>query len=78
MLNRIPSYEKIRIFGGDFRIIPIFAKKRFCFNDIIFDTMNTFRSIDELVKMFEREKVLLKEMFYKRKQLSFVMIMPLN
>ena len=32
--------------------------------------MNTFRSIDELVKMFEREKVLLKEMFYKRKQLS--------
>ena len=33
--------------------------------------MNTFRSIDELVKMFEREKVLLKEMFYKRKQLSF-------
>lgn len=28
--------------------------------------MNTFRSIDELVKMFEREKVLLKEMFYKR------------
>lgn len=36
-----------------------------------FDTMNTFRSIDELVKMFEREKVLLKEMFYKRKQLSF-------
>lgn len=71
MLNRIPSYEKITIFGGDFRIIPIFAKKRLCFNDIIFDTMNTFRSIDELVKMFEREKVLLKEMFYKRKQLSF-------
>ena len=26
---RIPSYEKITIFGGDFRIIPIFAKNAF-------------------------------------------------
>ena len=40
--------------------------------------MNTFRSIDELVKMFEREKVLLKDMFYKHKSSHSVMIMPLN
>lgn len=33
--------------------------------------MNTFRSIDELVKMLEREKLLLKEMFSKRKSSSF-------
>lgn len=33
--------------------------------------MNTFRSIDELVKSLDREKVLLKELFNKRKSLSF-------
>lgn len=33
--------------------------------------MNTFRSIDELVKTLDREKVLLKEMFFKRKSPSF-------
>lgn len=33
--------------------------------------MNTFRSIEELVKSLEREKELLKEMFAKRKSLSF-------
>ena len=33
--------------------------------------MNTFRSIDELVKMFDRDKNLLKEMFAKRKSNSF-------
>lgn len=33
--------------------------------------MNTFRSIDELVKMFDRDKLLLKEMFAKRKSNSF-------
>ncbi len=33
--------------------------------------MSTFRSIDELVKSLEREKELLKEMFAKRKSLSF-------
>ena len=33
--------------------------------------MSTFRSIDELVKSLDREKELLKEMFAKRKSLSF-------
>lgn len=33
--------------------------------------MNTFRSIDELVKSLEREKVLLRELFNKRKSPSF-------
>ena len=33
--------------------------------------INTFRSIDDLVKTLEREKVLLKAMFDKRKSLSF-------
>ncbi|MDR0896022.1 MAG: hypothetical protein LBN06_12135 [Prevotellaceae bacterium] len=33
--------------------------------------MNTFRSIDELIKSLDREKELLKEMFAKRKSLSF-------
>lgn len=33
--------------------------------------MNTFRSIEELVKSLDREKELLKEMFAKRKSLSF-------
>lgn len=33
--------------------------------------MSTFRSIDELVKSLEREKVLLKEMFNKRKSSAF-------
>ncbi len=33
--------------------------------------MNTFRSIDELVKTFDREKLLLREMFHKRKLPSF-------
>ena len=33
--------------------------------------MNTFRSIDELVKTLDREKMLLKEMFSKRKSPSF-------
>ena len=33
--------------------------------------MSTFRSIEELVKSLEREKELLKEMFAKRKSLSF-------
>ncbi|NCC10978.1 MAG: hypothetical protein EOM31_10855 [Bacteroidia bacterium] len=33
--------------------------------------MNTFRSIDELVKSLEREKLLLKELFNKRKSPSF-------
>ena len=33
--------------------------------------MSTFRSIEELVKSLDREKELLKEMFAKRKSLSF-------
>ena len=33
--------------------------------------MNTFRSIDELIKTLDREKMLLKEMFSKRKSPSF-------
>ena len=33
--------------------------------------MNNFRSIDELVKMFDRDKMLLKEMIAKRKSNSF-------
>lgn len=33
--------------------------------------MSTFRSIDELIRVIAREKVLLKEMFAKRKTLSF-------
>lgn len=33
--------------------------------------MSTFRSIEELIKSLDREKVLLKEMFAKRKSLSF-------
>ena len=33
--------------------------------------MNTFRSIDELIKTLDREKILLKEMFSKRKSPSF-------
>lgn len=33
--------------------------------------MNTFRSIEELLKSLDREKELLKEMFSKRKSLSF-------
>ena len=33
--------------------------------------MSTFRSIEELVKSLERERELLKEMFAKRKSLSF-------
>ena len=33
--------------------------------------MGTFRSIEELVKSLDREKELLKEMFAKRKSLSF-------
>ena len=33
--------------------------------------INTFRSIDDLVKTLEREKVLLKAMFDKRKSSSF-------
>lgn len=33
--------------------------------------MSAFRSIDELVRVFAREKVLLKEMFTRRKTLSF-------
>ena len=35
--------------------------------------MNNFRSIDELILALSREKVLLKEMFAKRKTLSFRM-----
>ena len=33
--------------------------------------MNTFKSIDELLRVLEREKVLLKEMFHKRTSSSF-------
>ena len=33
--------------------------------------MSTLRSIEELVKSLERERELLKEMFAKRKSLSF-------
>ena len=33
--------------------------------------MNNFRSIDELIQTLSREKTLLKEMFAKRKTLSF-------
>ena len=33
--------------------------------------MNSFRSIDELIQALSREKTLLKEMFAKRKTLSF-------
>lgn len=33
--------------------------------------MNTFRSIEELVRMLDKEKLLLKDMFAKRKQFSF-------
>ena len=35
--------------------------------------MNNFRSIDELIQALSREKALLKEMFAKRKTLSFRM-----
>ena len=31
--------------------------------------MNTFKSIDELLRVLEREKLLLKQMFQKRLQL---------
>lgn len=37
----------------------------------IFLLMNNFRSIDELIQALSREKMLLKEMFAKRKVLSF-------
>ena len=43
---------------------------RFFYN---FLTMNNFRSIDELIQALSREKALLKEMFAKRKTLSFRM-----
>ena len=33
--------------------------------------MGTFRSIDELIRTIDREKVLLKEMFAKRHSLQF-------
>ena len=33
--------------------------------------MGTFRSIDELIRALDREKVLLKEMFQKRQSLQF-------
>ena len=33
--------------------------------------MGTFRSIDELIRTLEREKILLKEMFAKRHSLQF-------
>lgn len=33
--------------------------------------MNTFRSIEELIKCFDREKELLKQLLYNRKSFSF-------
>ncbi|MDR0892782.1 MAG: hypothetical protein LBN24_09235 [Mediterranea sp.] len=38
---------------------------------MIKEGVNTFRSIEELIKSLDREKELLKEMFTKRKSLSF-------
>lgn len=35
------------------------------------DTLSQFRSIEELVKMLGREKVLLREMFERRKSMAF-------
>lgn len=35
------------------------------------DTLSQFRSIEELVKMLDREKVLLREMFERRKSMAF-------
>lgn len=35
------------------------------------NTMASFRNIDELIRTLDREKILLKEMFEKRKALSY-------
>ena len=35
------------------------------------DTISHFRTIEELVKMFEREKFLFRDMFEKRKSLAY-------
>ena len=35
------------------------------------DTLSQFRTIEELVKMLDREKVLLREMFERRKSMTF-------
>ena len=46
-----------------------------CWGDFFYNflTMNNFRSIDELIQTLSRERALLKEMFAKRKTLSFRM-----
>lgn len=40
--------------------------------------MNTFKSIDELLRVLEREKLLLKQMFQKRASTSLKYDMHLN
>jgi len=38
--------------------------------------MNTFKSIDELLRVLEREKLLLKQMFQKRASTSLKSLIP--